>query len=203
MGGILLGLLVWPLTQKRPLLAAAHNTDSQELLTAAAQLLQQMPAEEAAPSEAFSRVVQLVRQGSQQESDGNHTAALETYRQVLAVDAENLSALWGRCRMLNQLERAEMALDACNDLLALSATDVVGLWGVAKANSTMQFDDKALDLFNQGLDQHPDFAPLWKDRAELLWQMGAVDAAIDSLYQALSLKPDYQDALDLQQQWGV
>ncbi|MEO0407634.1 MAG: protein kinase [Cyanobacteria bacterium P01_A01_bin.135] len=202
-GAILLSLLVWPLTQRRPLLAAADHTDSQELLTAAAQLVRQLPADEAANSEAFARMVQLVRQASQQESDGNHTAALDTYRQVLGIDATNLSALWGRCRMLNQLEQAEMALDACNDLLAMDAADVVGLWGVAEANSTMQLSDKALALFNQALDQHPDFAPLWKDRAELLWQIGEAEAATASLYQALALKPDYKDALALQQRWGV
>ncbi|MGB3614748.1 MAG: protein kinase [Elainellaceae cyanobacterium] len=202
-GSVMSGLVALPLVQTSPLMAsAAYNTNSNALLTAAERLVRQLPEDETVNSDAFLQVVQLISQATQQETDQQYTAALDTYRSALTIDSTNLSALWGRCRMLNALEQAEMALDACNDLLAVNASDVVGLWGTAKANSTMQLNDKALDLFNQALDQHLDFAPLWKDRAELLWRMGDQNAAIASLNEALALQPDYEDALTLRQSWG-
>lgn len=200
-GGLASGLVVLPLVQQPPPTASAYTINSNALLTAADRLVRQLPAEETVNSDAFLRVVQLISQATQLETDKQYDDALVTYRSALAIDPINLSALWGRCRVLNALDQAEMALDACNDLLALDASDVVGLWGTAKANSTMELNDKALGLFNQALDQHRDFAPLWKDRAELLWRMGNQEAAIASLDEALALEPDYEDALALQRSW--
>ncbi len=199
--GLISGFAALPLVARQPLSGAASNIDTDDLLASAELLIQQVPIGESLNSNASLRLGQLISEAIKLERDGRSAEALDAYSTALTIDSTNLEALWGRCKMLNALDQGEMALEACNDLLAVSASDPVGLWGIAEANSTMQLYDKALDLFNQALDQHPEFAPLWKGRAELLWSLGDDDAAIASLERALAVQPDYKEALALRQAW--
>ncbi|MGF1514796.1 MAG: protein kinase [Elainellaceae cyanobacterium] len=199
--GLISGLAVLPLISRQPLSVSANSINTAQLLNSAEKLLQQVPIQDSLKSNVSLQLNQLIGEATKLETNGRYSEALEAYRRALAIDSADLSALQGRCRTLNALAQGEMALEACNDLLAVAASDPTGQWGIAEANSRMQLFDKSLALFNQGLDQHPNFAPLWKDRAELLWRLGNSDAAIASLEQALVLKPDDREALALRQAW--
>ncbi|MGF1538457.1 MAG: protein kinase [Elainellaceae cyanobacterium] len=170
--GLMSGFSALPLLSRQSLSVSANHINTDRLLDSAELLVQQVPIQDTLDSNVSLRSVRLISEAARLEASDQYAGALEAYRTALALDSANLDALQGRCRMLNALGQGEMALDACNDLLVVNAADPTGQWGIAKANSTMAFYDKALELFDQALEQHPDFPPLQKDRAELLRQMG-------------------------------
>lgn len=171
--GLMSGFSALPLISRQPLSVSANNINTDRLLNSAELLVRQVPIEDTLNSNATLRAARLISEATRLEASDQYAGALEAYRTALSIDSTNLDALQGRCKMLNALGQGEMALDACNDLLVVNAADPTGQWGIAKANSTMAFYDKALELFDQALEQHPDFPPLQQDRAELLRQMGS------------------------------
>lgn len=128
---------------------------------------------------------------------GQLDKAIDYFDKALAIDPQNMSALYGRVVGLQQKDPMKAIVDL--EILMKNATDntskanVMGMLGSCYIN-TQQLQ-KALETFNEVIDKLGSKDPVhYYNRSVILLGSGNQDGAIRDLRKAIELNPNYEQA---------
>lgn len=157
------------------------------------------------PSTSADSVAALLSEANQHRTTQQYQRAIDTYEQVIELDAKSAEAHWGRCYSLNYLQQSKAAIAACDAALASRADYPEALWSKGYALEQQQQYEPALALYEQAITLKPDFAEAWSNKGTLLLRLGRLEAAIMALDRAISLKPELAEAWNNRGAalWGV
>ncbi|MEM9004352.1 MAG: tetratricopeptide repeat protein [Cyanobacteria bacterium P01_F01_bin.86] len=147
---------------------------------------------EAAPPQASS--ASQLNEANTLREGGQYLEALELYDAAIAGQPNSVTAHWGRCYSLNQLQQLEAAIEACDQAIALDGNDPRPLASKGFALQQQQRHAEALALFDQAIDRQPDNVEAWNNRGISLLQLERIDEALHAFDQAIELQPDLAEA---------
>ncbi len=151
-----------------------------------------------------------VQRGQALRVQGRHEEALRSYDRALIQDPGRIEALHGRGHVLASMERPEEAISAYTRALAIMPDSADILIGKGNVLFTLRRYDEALACYDQALVHAPaEGGPGRRDpgtradirahafyfRAEALRELERLEDALEGFEQALTLKPDYFEAL--------
>lgn len=125
---------------------------------------------------------------------GEVDRAAELASQVLAQEADDLSALMtlALCRVAQG--RAQEALALCDRALGHAPEAAVAWCNRGQALAALQRPQDALESFDRARTLDPQEPLVWSNRALVLSRLGRREEALDSVQQALALDPASADA---------
>jgi predicted O-linked N-acetylglucosamine transferase (SPINDLY family)/ubiquinone/menaquinone biosynthesis C-methylase UbiE len=96
---------------------------------------------------------------------------------------------------LQQQGRLDEAVRLFRDILSLESTNPAALYSLAVIALNSGKPDEALRLTQSGVDDEPNFAPLWFAHGSALQALGRKQEALSAFDAALRIQPDYREAL--------
>src|SRR5436190_341231 len=138
-------------------------------------------------SDAFAIAVQHHQAGQLQ-------AAEQIYRQILAVDPNQVDALHLLGVIALQMGKHELAIQHISRAIELNGTESVfhnNLGNAFKAHGKL---DEAVACFRRALDLTPDYAEAHSNLGTAFKDLGRLDEAVACHRRALELKPDLAEA---------
>ncbi len=134
------------------------------------------------------------KRGNALRERGEHAAALESYEQALALDADHAAALYNRGNVLLMLQRPADALSSFDRVLALNPGDAEALCNRGNALLDLNRLDDALRSYEQALAIEPDYAAALYNRGNALLALKRPEEALGSYDRALGLAPELAEA---------
>ncbi|MBW1989477.1 MAG: tetratricopeptide repeat protein, partial [Deltaproteobacteria bacterium] len=127
-------------------------------------------------------------------NQGRYALAAEQYNQTLALDPDNLLALYNLGVLYHQAGRPDLAADCLQKALAVQPgyMDALNELGVVYLDAGLL--DKAEDTFRRALAINPDSAPAYANLGVVLMRMGRVKDAVQAEFEAIQIDPEYVDA---------
>ncbi len=125
---------------------------------------------------------------------GDLEAALAKYNQAIALKPKVAKAYWGRCYILNKLNKPAEAVVSCNDALDLKPDYAEALWSKAQAFDKQKLTLEALQLYEQATRIKPDFVEGWLSYGISLQGYGRSEEALDALERAIDLDRNSAEA---------
>ena len=136
----------------------------------------------------------LVEEGVALHDSGDYAGAIAKYNEALRIDENNLYALAEKAMTLLVIQEPEEAIAVCeiaikehkgSDLLYM----VYVIYG--NANDELGENNRSIDIYNEGIEQFPDFYQLYFNKGVTLLGMGRQEEAIASFQKSATLNPNH------------
>jgi len=183
----------------RPTLKRALKFSVAFAALVAAATLAQEPAAEAskakAPAASAADAATLVREGVRLYDQGSYEAAVEKYTQALALEPENLTALYERAMTLLDLKQFDRCMADVERGLQKEGPTQAGFYDLAGTCSSEQGQfEKARALFEEGLGRYPKNEQLHFNLAVVFNRMDRRREAREQFKQVLEVNPERASA---------
>ncbi len=140
-------------------------------------------------------IVERINQGLAFHRKGNFAEAEQTYREIVAGDANNIVALHLLGVLMVQTRRLENGVEFIDRALAIKPDYVEALNDRGYALMELRRLDEALASFDEALAIKPDYAEAHNNRGNALQSLKRLKEALASFDNALMVKPGYAEAL--------
>jgi len=137
----------------------------------------------------------LIQQGVSAFGRGQHAAALDCFRQVLAAQPLHAGALCYKGAALTALGRHEEALASFKAMLELQPDEVVALFNCGFVLNCLGRFEAALPYFDRALQIQPGRIDVLLNRGLALGNLGRHQPALASFDAVLAVAPGHPDAL--------
>jgi len=123
-----------------------------------------------------------------------HRAALVSYEQAIALQADYTEAHNNRGATLADLNQYEAAIASYERAIALKPDFADAFYNLGNAQHELKRDQAAIASYDRAIALRADFAASYNNRGVALADCKHYQAAIASYEQALALEPDYTEA---------
>ena len=170
--------------QLQPLIDLYTQSQYQEALTQASQLLEQFP-----------NSINLYNiMGASNKGLGELGEAIEAYKKAISIKPDYADAYNNLGNALKDQGKLEEAVEAFNKALSMKLDYSEAYYNMGITLKDQGKLDKAIEAYRKALSIKPDFAEAYIDMGNALKEQGKLDKAIQAYTKALSLKPDYDEA---------
>ena len=136
----------------------------------------------------------LVSEGVALHDAGNYTGAIVKYDEALRADENNLYALAEKAMTLAVIQKTEEAVKVCEIAIKEhKESDLLYMVYVIYGNAKDELGDNrgAIEIYNEGIEQFPDFYQLHFNKGITLLRMERQEEAIISFQKSASLNPNH------------
>ena len=138
--------------------------------------------------------VKLVDEGIEYEDKGNHVEAISKYDRALELDSFNLNAFAEKAYSLLSLQQYDEAVKCCQKAIEKHPGEK-GLRAVyvsyGNALDGEKNCNKAIEIYNEGINQYPDYYQLYFNKGITLFGTNMIDEAILCFQKSASLNPKH------------
>ena len=136
----------------------------------------------------------LVEQGLALHQQGQFAQAIETYQQILSIQADHLEALYLLGTVLVQIKDYSTALEFLFAVLKMSPNHPEVHHNAGIALKELQRFEEALASYDQAIRLNPKYVEAYYNRGIVLKELNRLNESVESYSQAISIKADYADA---------
>ncbi len=165
--------------------ALAVNPQNQQ----AKQALQKIEA--AASGKRSAEVKRLYNEGNTLMKKGEYEAALEKYKQAIALDSTHYRAYYGMGLAYKKLRRWEDAIAAFRKAISINKTYDKAIFALGKTLADLDRKEEALKVYKEAIAANPANAKAYYEMGRILLQQKKYAEAADAFRKATQIKPDY------------
>ena len=169
--------------QLQPLINLYNQEESQRVLLAAENLLNQYP---------YSGVLHNMI-GAANQRLGKLDEAIEAYTRVLSIQPDFADSYNNMGVALKEQGRIDEAIDAYNKALSIQPDFSEAYNNMGNALNKLGKHGEAIEVFNKALSIKPDNAESYNNLGNALQKQGKIDEAIEAYKKALSIKPNFSE----------
>lgn len=125
----------------------------------------------------------------------NHLeSAMESFRQALKLEPQNVNALYNLSIVLQLNGKIEAAIDSYKQLILIQPNHAEAYYNLGTLFEQQENLQKAKEYYQQALVLNPNLSVAYFNLAVVLQKQGELEQAISIYQQAIQLKPDYAEA---------
>jgi len=135
----------------------------------------------------------LVKEGIVYHDKGDYEGAVAKYNKALQLDKDNLFALAEKAMSLTSLQKYEESIQVCQTAMEKHKGEDLRMVYVTCGNAYdgLKETDKSIEIYDEGIEQFPDFFLLYFNKGITLSNIQKYDDAILCFQKSASLNPEH------------